>query len=767
MSGQLPNAKMFPEKRVSRWVLFVILLISSFWLYQLRDLRFDYDLERFFPAHDPETAFFQEFRDRFGTDNTYVLIGLQPQSGVFDPAFLLQLDSLTRQLETVPGAERVFSPTNLRYQVRNTNPFGPRMISTPFLHVKDPARLVSDSLHIFRQEGWVRSFFGEDRRSVALQLWHGPMPTDADCAALADTVRQLVNGLNIQESAVAGKCFGETTFIETLRRETVLFTGSSLLAVLFLLALTYRTVQGVVLPLLVVGLSVSWTVGMMAWNDQPIDLISNIIPTILLVIGIADAIHLITHYQLFRRLGMPLSTALRRAFREVGAATLLTTLTTAVGFLTLTTSTFQPLVEMGWAATAGLFFALLLTYTLIPAIIVLQGDIFRGFSDAGSWWVRRMLLLLGWVRQNQNWILFFSAVVLFLSPIGILQLRINNFLLEDLRQGHPRRQAFRFFETHFSGARGLELALISPDSTSELLSLENLRLIGRLDSLVKRDFEAGRVVSPAELVKQAHQIARGGEPSAYRLPDRPAELDLLVQRLRSEAGSELWGKYVSHRDGETWIRINALVKDEGSAVFWKRYQHLRAWAEEVFRESPFQLRITGTPYLLDLNNRYLVSNVIKGLAIAIALVGVLFALVLGSVRLGLLSLIPNLLPLILVAGLMGGLNIDLKISTSIIFIISFGIAVDDSIHFLTRFKREMEARVSVSSALRHTMVSSGKAIVLTTLILMCGFMTLSFSSFLGTFYLGLLVSVTLLLAGLFDLTLLPVLLYLFYRRTKK
>jgi hypothetical protein len=235
----------------------------------------------------------------------------------------------------------------------------------------------------------------------------------------------------------------------------------------------------------------------------------------------------------------------------------------------------------------------------------------------------------------------------------------------------------------------------------------------------------------------------------------------------SEAGAELWEKYVSHRDGQTWIRINALVKDEGSAIFWDKYQHLRSWAEHAFREAPFRLQITGTPYLLDLNNRYLVTNVIKGLAIAIGLVGILFAFVLGSVRLGLLSLIPNLLPLILMAGLMGGLGIDLKISTSIIFILSFGIAVDDSIHFLARFKREMESRASVSSALRHTMVSSGKAIILTTLILMCGFLTLTFSSFLGTFYLGLLVSITLLLAGLFDLTLLPVLLTLFYKGTKR
>lgn len=763
--GRLLINMMDRFKRFSRWGIFFTILISVFWLWQTRALYFDYDLERFLPIGDPDTEFFYQFQDRFGVDNDYILIGFRPAQGVFDSSFLHQLNQLTTRLEKLPQTERVINPTQFRFQRRNPNPFGPRVLSTPFFHLNNPERYRSDSLFFFQQKGWIKSFFSEDRKAVLLQLWHKAADSDEFCADLSTEVQQLVDEMEVDHAEIAGKCFGQTTFIRTLQFETVLFTGTSILAVFILLFWAYRTLLGVALPLIVVGLSVLWTIGLMAVSGKPFDLISNIIPTVLLVIGVADAIHLVTHFQLYRKAGLGLSQALKKAVKEVGTATLLTTMTTAVGFLTLTTSTFIPLIEVGWVTTVGLFFALLLTYTLIPAILVLYGEVFKGFSDRSAWWNRLLLQWLSWVMNNRQLVIVISVLVLLVSPIGITQLKVNNYLLEDLKPDHPRRQAFHFFESHFSGARGMEIALVAKQENADLLQLKVLRQIERLDSFLLATYGVGSLISPVEILKQANQVSKGGDPDFYSLPSSQEDVTNLIDRFKQETGQDIWGKYVSS-EKKPWMRISGLTKDEGSAVFSMRNQALMEWVKKELTNTPFQVHVSGTPHLLDLNNSYLAKNVLWGLSVAIALVGILFAIVLGSVRLGLLSLIPNLLPLIVIAGVMGFYGIDLKISTSIIFILSFGIAVDDSIHFLSRFQREMQARSSVTLALRHTIVSTGKAIALTTIILLCGFLTLTFSNFLGTFYLGGLVAVTLFLAAFFDLTLLPVLLFLFYDRKK-
>jgi len=743
--------------------MILVLAGTAFWAWQLPDIRFDYDIERLFPLRDSSTSFFRAFQARFGNDNDYLLLGIVADEGVFSRPFLRQVDRLAGELDAKGWSTRVLSPTRLRYPQRNPSPVGPRMLSRPYLHVDDPGRYPADSQRLARDPFLGEVFLSASAPALVVQVYHAGESGDTFCADLRTEVETLLQGHAFREVYIAGKCFGQTTIVRTIRRETALFTGLSIGVIVLFLSLTYRSAGGILLPLAVVFVAVVWTAGLMALTGRPFDFISNIIPTMLLVIGISDAVHLITHFQLNRRYGLLPLPAMLKAVREVGWATLLTTATTAVGFLTLTTSSFLPLVELGWYGTAGLFFALMATYAIIPAIVLSRPQLGRQLHRRHLPWEGALNRLFSWIIRHRMLVLGLSVALIALALAGIQRIRLNNYVLEDLRSNHPQRRAFQFFDTHFTGARGFEAVLRMEDTSRQaVFEPATLQAIDRLDRFLQEEYGVGDLLSPARMMRYAHMAYRDGDPAYFTLPQDTQLLQLLTGRVLERQGPLAPEHYLSFPPG--WVRLSGKMKDEGSWRIRRKNERLRAFMEEQMENAPFELVLTGTPHLLDLNNSFLARNVLLGLLAAILLVGVLFALLLGSVRLGLLTLLPNLLPLLFIGGIMGFASIDLKISTSVIFVLAFGIAVDDSIHFLARFRREMRRHERAEDALRQTFCSTGKAIAITTLLLLGGFLSLCFSQFLGTFYLGLLLALTLFFALLADLSLLPVLLLLFYGR---
>ncbi len=744
----------------------LVLVATLFWGWQLQHIRFDYELERLFPLRDSSTTFFRTFQSHFGNDNDYLLIGLVAEDRVFSPTFLKQVDRLSRQLQAKDWSLEVVSPTRLRYLQRNPSPLGPRTLSRPVLHVTDPQRYASDSLRLADDPLLRGTLFSSSSPAVAMQVNHLSASDSLSCETIRREVETLLQDYSFREVHIAGKCFGQTTMVRTIRRETALFTSLAILAILLFLLLAYRSPGGILLPMAVVLIAVAWTAGLVAYTGRAFDFISNIIPTMLLVIGLSDAVHLITHFQLNRQYGLLPLPAMQKAVREVGWATLLTTLTTAIGFLTLTTSSFLPLVELGWYGTAGLFFALMATYAIIPAAVLSWPRLRRQLHQRHLPWENTLDRLFDGVIRHRRLILGLSAGLILLAVLGVSRVQLNNYLLEDLRSDHPQRKAFAFFDRHFAGARGFELVLRMEDTSRQaVFAPSTLRAIDRLDSFLLADYGVGQLISPARMLRYAHMQYDLGNPSSFTLPRDTNLLRLLAGKVLEDRPLADLNDYLRFPPG--WVRIHGKLEDLGSWTIRRKNERLAAFAREQLAEAPFSLQLTGTPHLLDLNNSYLARNVLVGLAVAVVLVGVLFALLLGSVRLGLLSLLPNLLPLLFIGGLMGFASIDLKISTSIIFILAFGIAVDDSIHFLTRFRREMKRHDHAEAALRQTYRSTGKAIAVTTILLLAGFSTLCFSQFLGTFYLGLLLALTLLFALLADLSLLPILLLMFYSRQKK
>jgi predicted RND superfamily exporter protein len=740
-------------KKTSIILIAVVLGVSLFFAFQLKNLRFDYELERFFPLNNESTVFFEQFQSTFGNDSDYLMVGLRNEAGIFDKGFLQKADSLYLELKKVEEIEFILAPTRIREQLRNRYATVP--IERPWLHVNDESRYAADSARIY-QSDWKNFLFAEDRQSVMLFVRHQDHLNQEGMRILVDKVRQVTNSFDFEEVHYAGKSFGQSTYVRLIRKETILFVSVSVIIVILFLWVSYRKLWGIWMPLSVVALSILWTMGIISMLGRPIDLISNIIPTLLLIIGIADVIHLLTHYLRSRKQGIDKWSAIKTSVRVVGKATLLTTLTTALGFLTLTSSGFISLIELGIFATIGLIIALMLTYTFLPALILLHSPFYRADRDFSGFWEKLLTPCFEWVMKNQRWIIGAGLLVFVLGIWGASKIRINNYILTDLSKDHPLQVDQRFFAEKFGGDRTLEIQVSVRDTgRTTIFSPAILKELEKVGQYLEEEYGGSNLISPAVLMAHANRAYHFGNNSFFSIPDSAGLIQPLVRRLKQYDSRFEMNRLVT--EDQRQARVRAQIPDWGSYVIEQKNEAFYRFLEQELPERQLTYTITGTPHLIDLNNRFLAQNVLKGLLIALLVIALIFAFLFRSARLMLITLVPNVLPLVFIGGLMGFMGIDLKISTSIIFIIAFGIAVDDSIHFLSRFQREYK-RQPLLDAVRTTYLTTGKAIVVTSLILLGGFMSFCLSGFEGTFYVGLLVSITLLVALIADLTILPVLL---------
>lgn len=749
---------MFRPRDRKRSLLILVLtgIFTTLVLWQAAQVRFNYDFTRFFPPDDPVTIAYEQFRDRFGSEENYLLVGLEADQGIFTQTFLAQIDTLTKAFNQLPDVLEVQSPTQLEYVL--LDPLLGIPTRLPQIDLRTPENWPADSVRIFSSPELVGTFFSTDRKAVSLLLMHTPAANDSICAALDRNIKTVLHDLNLENAVVAGRCAGQTYYVNLMQREVVLFLGISLVLIVAFLFLAFRSFWGIWVPLGIVGLAVLTVVAIMTFLGKPLDIISNVIPSVLLVVCLSAVVHILSKYLDELRAGTPKRTALIRALRLVGRANVLTTLTTAIGFLTLTISPVQPMAEFGLFMAIGVAIGLGLAYTVLPALLTVlpKPKLSRTDGEMGFWhrYLQRMFRLVIVYRKQ---ILIGSLIFVGILLWGVSRLEVNNRLLEDLKSDNPIRQSFGFYEERFAGARPFELELCLADTQQTLFTLDRLQQMEQIQQWLQEHYKVGFILSPLSYVKNLHRARKGGDATAYALPDSERELRRILRSLRQGGRLSGWENWFIQTP--PCLRISGKMADQGSIEIRRKDAALADFMQAF---PDFRYHVTGTAVLVDRNNQLVADNILSGLMLAFAAIAILAGFIFRSFRMVLITLLPNVLPLLIVGAYMGFSGVSIKLSTSIVFTIAFGIAVDDTIHFLTRFHLEVQ-RLPWIWALRRAFLSTGKAIVITTLILSGGFLALTFSDFMGTFLIGLLVSMTLFSALIADLILLPVLLLLFYR----
>lgn len=745
-------------KKISRLVLLLVTLVSVFFLFNVPKISFDYDFEAFFAENDSATTFLEEHRKRFETDNDFVFIAIENETGVFDQAFLEQVDAFTVDLLEDSLVMSVQCLTNMEDFVKT--PFSPMVIRRPYIDIENPSNYSKDSARIFERPEINGLFIRRDAKAIMVFVKHEPYLSKANCDNLKSSLDKLLAKHEIKDFKYAGRAIGLGYYIDAMQFETVLFIGLSFLLVMVFLVFMFRSVWGLLVPLAIVALSMLWIVGFMASVGQDINLVLTVLPSIIFVVAMSDVIHLVTKYFDELRLGKEKKEAIVVAYKEIGFATLLTSITTAIGFLTLLTVGMKPVHDFGIYTALGVLFAFVLAYTMLPALLVLTNPpkiVHTGFTK--NVWYPILHSGFRWVIAHYKRLGIVFILVAGVSIIGAFKVESNYFLLEDLKESSSLRQDYHYFDQEFMGLRPFELSVELKDSSKSIYDYAILSELNRIDSFLVADYGLKQAASIVQILKVANRTEHGGNSDYYVFPNEK-KTKKFIRQINKFDKTGMIRLFVDST--EQYARYSSTTGDIGLYAIQDKNERFESFFNTEVDTSLLSYQFTGTGHLLDRNMSSLSANLTKGLLLAVLIVSLLMGVLYRSVKMVLIALIPNVLPLIMLAAILGFIGIQLKVSTAIIFTISFGIAVDDTIHFMSKLKLELNKGKSFLYALKRTYMSTGRAIILTTLILCSGFLLLMFSDFLGTFYVGLLISCTLFFALLADLIFLPVLLLFFF-----
>ena len=771
--GPLSSAKtgfapsLFMSLRRSAYLALLVLgLLSALSAFYVAQLRFNYNFNDFYPAGDPDLDYYQGYTRRFGNDNDYLLLGLEAPKGrtVFDADFLSRIDSLTRLAQGQRHVVAVTSPTTL------TNPVveGLGFFNLPYLHPAayraDPGQRTRDSTLIYRTPGLVGNVFSPSAQAVALVIQTTPDLKKPPGDSLLTVLRGGLRRYGFPESSyhLAGRAVAQSVFVDRLQRELIVFMSLSVLLVTGLLWFTFRTWWGVALPLVVVLGAILWGLGVMGACGVSIDLMTALLPVMMFVVGTSDTVHIITRYVAELGYGASKKDALRVTIKESGFGSALSAVTTSLGFFTLMTSSIRPIYNFGLFTGIAVLLAFVLSFTLLPALLtLLKKPQLRVPRTQGHSWDGVLSRLFRQVLARRRLIFTVSGLVVAVSIGLATRVHINSALLDDLSKNDPVRLDFTFFEKQFAGVRPFELEL-KPAPGRTVYDLAVLRETALIEDYLRGPYGLRFAASPVTLVKSVRKALHGGGLAEYRLPTDSAELRGLQSKLR------LFRKKPEFRalalpDGRAG-RLTGRMADVGSIRADALNAGLRQFLRTRIDSTVLGTRLTGSSNLIDKNNENLTLNMITGMSIDVLMVTLIVLALFKSFKMTIIVLIPNLVPILIVAGVMGLAGVSMKVSTSIIFTIAFGIAVDDTIHFISKLRLTLAHETSVFRAVRHTYLLAGKAVIVTSLILVGGFSTLLFSSFDGTFYVGFLIGLTLLFGVVAELTLLPLLILYFYKR---
>ena len=740
------------------FILISLAIITLFMGHNATKVKLSYGLPEMLPAYDSTILKYQEFRNRFGEESFVLIVGVKKD--IFENVELFNDWYLLNQnLKAIDGVDTIISASSVYNLVKITDEkrFSLEPIVTGPLSTQkelDSLKNIIQSLPFY--EGVLFNtktnvsliaislnkdvFYSEDRMRLIDELF---VQTDG-----------FGEGKNIQMH-YSGLPHIRTVMTQLVKSELMMFVVFAALVTILILFFFFRSIKPVWISMLVVILGVIWSLGTMVLLGYEINILSSIIPPLIIVIGIPNCIFLINKYHSEFKLHGNKIKALTRVITKIGRATMMTNATTAIGFLTFGFTASKILVEFGILATFSIVFIFTFSILLIPIIYSYQADPKeRHINHLNYSWmenfVNKLVIIVSSHHTKVYWIV---SILLVLSFIGISKIQVTGNLVDDLPKNHQVRKDLKFFEDNFAGVMPF-LISIDGKQPREILNFSTLKRMEKLQDKLVSYPEFSKPLSIVDGIKFTKQAFYGGNPKKY---------ELINTRERA-----FFKPYIDNATGNTnflktfmdtsyqYARINVQVADLGTHEMEALVEDLRPRIDSIFPPEKFNVVITGQSIVYLKGTTYLVENLFMSLAIAIVLVGFIMALLFSSLRMILISIATNLIPLIITAGLMGYFNINLKPSTILVFSIAFGISVDDTIHFLAKFRQEYRAKaMNIREAVLISLKDTGTSMIYTSIILFFGFSVFDSSEFGGTQALGVLVSCTLFVAMLANLIFLP------------
>ena len=740
-------------------IAIVTILLSQKW----DNMRLSTSEANLLPDDHEVNIAYNTFLKTFGEEGNLIVLGVK-DSSLFSVKKLNDWNKLSETFKQFDAVETVISIKDLQKLIKDTE--NEKFKLEPFIKESIHSLEQIDQLQneLFEKYPFYDNFlFNKETKTIrtAVYLKKDIVNTTIRKEFVNDILIPLIDGFEKDTNLdvrVSGMPYIRTLNAQNIVDEIGLFVFAALLVTSLIFFFFFRSFRATIISLIVVCIGVMWTLGIIGALNYEVTVLTALIPPLIIVIGIPNCIFLINKYQHEVKLHGNKVKSLQRVITKVGNATLMTNVTTASGFATFILTESKLLKEFGVVASLSILSIFVLCLLIIPIIYTflpypkdrhlehLNKRWIGGFVN----WMERM------VRQRRITIYATAVILLVASIIGIYQIKISGSLIEDMPQESEFVQDIRFFEDEFNGIMPLEI-MIDTKRKKGVMKLSTLKRMDELEDLIIETPELSKPISVVGLVKYSKQAYYNGKTKYYQLPTAQENSFILSYAKNSTSNVDLLNNFVDSTG--QYARITTFMKDIGTDKMERIEENLQHKIDKVFPKEKYEVTMTGKALVFQKGTKYLVKNLAISLSLAILLIALFMAYLFRSARMIIISLIPNLLPLLITAGLMGYLGVPIKPSTILVFSIAFGISVDDTIHFLAKYRQELQAnkwriKVSVYGALRET----GVSMFYTSIVLFFGFSVFTISSFGGTVALGALVSATLLFAMLSNLLLLPSLL---------
>ena len=744
-------------------ILGCIMLITILLSMQWNNIRFTQTEANLIPADDKVNVDYQKFLKQFGEEGNLIVIATK-DNRLFTPKVYQAWSELMTTIKSHKEVSLVVSVDNLQKLTKNDSleTFELKPLLDPN-KVQDENYLKAIKTELFtrlpfyegllfnKKTGAVRSAIYLDKEIVNTKARKDYVLND-----LIPAIEKFEKTTQIDLHA-SGMPYIRTLNAKTIIDEIGLFIGAALLITALIFFYFFRSFRATLISLIVVMIGVMWSFGLMGLLGYEITVLTALVPTLVIVIGIPNCIFFINKYHQEYHKHANKAKALQRVITKTGTATLMTNITTAVGFATFIATNNVLLREFGVITTINILAIYSLSLLLIPIFFsYIPSPIPRHLGHLER---ESLTTFLKWivntVKYNRLGVYITAICLLVFGIVGINKIKISGSIIEDM----PKKTAFfediRFFEKEFDGVMPLEI-MIDTKRKNGAMKGSNLRRMEELEQTIIDIPELSKPLSIVNIAKSFNQAYYNGNPDFYALPSSNEEMFLLPYIKNSIKGAKdnQLKSYISS-DGSV-ARMTTFIKDENGEKMEAIEAHIRNKVDKLFPSPRYEVIITGKPSVFQKGTKYLLDNLLSSLLFAFFLTGGLVAIMFRSFKMVLVSIIPNLLPLIMTAGLMGFLGIPLKPSTLLVFGIAFGMSVDDTLRFLAQYRLELSRNDwKIKKSVFATFDDAGISMFYTSIVLFFGFSVFMLSSFGGTVALGGLVALTLSFGMLSNLVLLP------------
>jgi predicted RND superfamily exporter protein len=745
------------------FILVAIACCTVFLGMQWKHMRFTYTEANMLPDDHQVNTAYNTFLDTFGEEGNLIIYGVK-DSLLFTPSNFSTWNTLSKELGQAPEVDLTLSVGDLQKLKKRTDSIGFEMVPLVRDSILSEKQLKKLQYELFEKLPFYSGLvYSPDKKSVrtAVYLKKDIVNTPARKIFIEKVLIPKIAAFEKQTGMkvyTSGMPYIRTLNSQNIIDEIGMFIGAAVIVTSIIFFFFFRSYRATFISMITVIIGVLWAFGILGLLKYEITVLTALIPPLIIVIGIPNCIFLINKYHQEIKQHGNQAKSLQRVIAKVGNATLMTNVTTASGFATFILTNSQLLKEFGIVASICIIAIFLLCLLIIPIVYSFMAvPKNKHLNHLNKRWINRFVdWMENKVRHNRIAIYIISIGLLCISIIGIYNIKISGSLVEDMPKKTEFFKSIRFFEKEYKGIMPLEI-LVDTKRKKGVMKLATLKRMNELQEYIEDFPEFSQSLSVVDLVKYSKQAYYNGNPEYYQLPNSQERSFILSYAKSSTKDTNLLKSYVDSTG--QFARITTFMKDIGTERFDRIEEDLKAKALKIFPQERYNVSFTGKALLFQKGTKYLVKNLIISLSLAILLIALFMAWMFRSFRMILVSLIPNLLPLIITAGLMGFLGVPIKPSTILVFSIAFGISVDDTIHFLAKYRQELIAnnwkiKKSVYAALRET----GVSMFYTSIVLFFGFSVFTISSFGGTVALGALVSVTLVFAMLANLLLLPSLL---------